>query len=391
MIESPPFRHIGLAIPLILILSTSLRPAFKYGDGLVILVLYLVIVAALLAVWASVTPGNSLRRITSSWTFHGGMIIGWLALSVYFYPLADALKLQRLGQDQDDCLISGSIALLRFENPYLEPTYFGNPCSPLPGAILPYVPFVALGVFSIAGVFFLSLTVFAVGSQLGKVRSGLFLAILAGTPLVLELLVNGSDFIFIGCALVVLGLVIENTSYQSRRWLVFFSAVLAGLISSTRINMPIVLVFFVILLLLSRARGRFTAIGISILVSVGPAALIYVSNPYSFTPLHLLSKGQKLLPGWTLFAVLLVTAICLSVVFLSKKVSEKSVNFKLLLVTAPSVVSLSFADLASRSFEFAIWEGASYLMIIIPALSLLLAQNLAGRVEEIEGHHPIRI
>jgi len=52
-----------------------------------------------------------------------------------------------LGQDQGDCTVIVIKQLVVLDFPYDETSYFGNPCSPLFGALVFFIPFVILGAF----------------------------------------------------------------------------------------------------------------------------------------------------------------------------------------------------------------------------------------------------
>ena len=73
-----------------------------------------------------------------------GTLIAILAVFVCLYPVAKA-GIVGQGSDADNALNIATRALLRGRFPYYQPTYLGNPISPLPGSLLLAVPFVLLG------------------------------------------------------------------------------------------------------------------------------------------------------------------------------------------------------------------------------------------------------
>jgi len=122
-------------LALIVILSTSLGPASKclgssvcafVYEGLAILILY------------SLSRSGLLRSRLLSKGFDWSVGILFLAVSASFYQAADPLKETLQAQDQDDCTIIVVRQLLAFEFPYRQMAYFGNPCNPLFGAVVPH-------------------------------------------------------------------------------------------------------------------------------------------------------------------------------------------------------------------------------------------------------------
>jgi hypothetical protein len=373
----------GSILLLGIILSTSLRPAFKYAGGLPVFLAFSFVVVYLYLSWSSVSRfGRTIRLVSSRLDFQAFIIAVFAVLTAIYYPLADALKLQMLGQDQDDCLIQGAGALLDLRNPYLEPTYFGNPCSPLPGAIVPYLPFVALGVFSIAGPFFFAIAILLSGRALGLVTSGLMLALLASTPLLLELLVNGSDFVWMGFGLVVSIFALDRKIFKSHTLNDVMAIAIFGLLASTRVNMPILLGFFLVFLLARRDRRALWMSLAASVIAILPSALIYFNNPEAFTPLHLVGKGERLLPGVWLWLMIGASILSLAVVWYGVK-RRCSTAPLVLAVLSPSVISLSVSDLVARGWDFADWEAASYLMVLIPLLALVLATRTKSRFQNL--------
>ena len=365
---------------LFLLVISSLRPAFKYLNGLPEFLAFAILVFSLLLLWVSRrNVGSFLRSLSRSGYFQVLLVVILGVVTAIFYPMADALKYQGLGQDQDDCLIQGSLALASGKSPYEETTYFGNPCSPLFGAIVPYVPFVLLGVFALAGPVILGATAAAVRLARGPLVAGLTLSLLVATPLTLELLVNGSDFIWIGFGLVILGLALgREFPFLSSSGNDLTAAALVGLLASTRVNMPILLGLYLLILLSRRRKSGFVLFGLAASIALLPSFLIYAADPSGFTPLHLIGKGMLLFPGGSL-AILIIIGLGMLLAlrkFLDLGFRSSSL---LLLLVGSNVVPLSIADLIARGFDFGAWEGASYLMVVYPLVALQIATHFSSR------------
>lgn len=319
------------------------------------------------------------RAISSSYFIFGIPLV--LALvSTIFYPLADALKLSMQGQDQDDCTILGIEALIVGANPVATPTYFGNPCSNLLGAILPHAPFVLSNLMGLAGpAFFLVTVAYFFRSGFGRLEIGLFVAIIGGTPATLELMVNGSDFVFIGFgalwSLLALNSFLSSPNSRVFSWLV----TIVSMVASSRINMPIFAVpFGIALLSFKRWLIPFSMI-VSLLIVV-PNGLVYLSSPGDFAPLHLIGKGQTLVPG-AFYPIMVIVSLSLIGVAWYRYIQSKSSTTELVLTCfAPHLIFLAFGDLIfNRQFDIFWWEGANYLYLITPLCSYAYLMMLGAR------------
>lgn len=368
---------VGL-LALLLVMLPAMRPAEKYLGTWLWWIPYAIICGGLIYSLVSNPRGLVARGLSSRWFIFGTPTL-LAVISTIFYPFADALKFEMQGQDQDDCTILGVNALLSGEHPFDTPSYFGNPCSPMVGALIPFVPFVVSNLVGLAGPVFFGIAVLVLYfSKADRLHLGGFVAIVAGTPATLELMVNGSDFVFIGCMALVAVLLLarsDNPSFFRTPQMVQL-AVLVGLVASARISMPIFALPFGMVLLQRRNRWlTFTALTSSIILI--PNLWIYLSSPEDFSPLHLVAKGQSLVPG--AFYVLMFATTAVAVIFgaanWSKgKLDEISLT---LIIFAPHLIFLAFGDLVfARQFDIFWWEGANYLYLITPLLTWFAVQKL---------------
>jgi hypothetical protein len=356
---------------LLLITLPALRPAEKYlGSWLWWIPYFLVCISLIHHVTKKQTA--SISKLLRSPVFIWGVPFVLAVISTIFYPRADALKLEMQGQDQDDCTILGVNAIFLGANPVSTPTYFGNPCSNMLGAIIPHIPFVLMGLMGLAGPIFLAIAVAILYfRKVDRLQIGLFVAIVAGTPASLELMVNGSDFVFIGFMSLVSSILVSNSvssNFLSNK--VFYPlALLVGLIASTRINMPIFALPFGLILLTRKNRWLLFTFLVSLIVIV-PNLIVFLSSPDDFAPLHLISKGQSLVPGVFYFLMFAATGVAIVlgyVLWRKSKVDELSL---VLLIVSPHLIFLAFGDLIfNRRFDFFWWEGANYLFLLTPMLA----------------------
>ena len=355
---------------LLIVLLPALRPAEKYLGSWIWWVPYAIICASILSALV-LQKTRLLAKIVSSRLFIFGIPSFMATLSTVFYPRADALKLQMQGQDQDDCTILGVDAIFSGANPVATATYFGNPCSNLLGAIIPHIPFALSNLMGLAGPAFFLITLLVLHlSKVNRLHLGVFVAIIAGTPASLELMVNGSDFVFIGFMSLVAVLLVSKTQFGRKLGKASLTAltILVGLIASTRINMPIFALPFGLIMLSRKAQWLLFTFGVSAIVFV-PNVLVYLSNPEEFAPLHLIEKGQSLVPGTFYILMFATTAVALvlgTISWWQRKLDELEL---VLVIVSPHLLFLAFGDLVfNRQFDVFWWEGANYLYLLTPML-----------------------
>ncbi len=356
---------------LFLIILPALRPAEKYLGSWLWWVPYAAICLSIVFFVAR-NSSSILSKVLSSKTFIFGIPSFMAVVSTLFYPLADSLKLTMQGQDQDDCTILGVNALFSGANPVSTPTYFGNPCSNLLGAIFPHIPFVWSNLMGLAGPgFFFAAILFLYFSGVNRLRIGMFVAVMAATPATLELMVNGSDFVFIGFMSLVAVLLVNRTAIdgQFRKVHLAVLTVLVGLISSTRINMPIFAIPFGLIMLFRRKNWVVFTLVVTTIVVI-PNLIVYLADPANFAPLHLVSKGQTLVPGVFYLLMLGSSVLAIGVGFLAWSKNVVSELSLVLLIFSPHLIFLAFGDLVfNRQFDVFWWEGANYLYLLTPMLA----------------------
>lgn len=353
---------------------SSLRPSFKYLDSLLPGIGFIILMSLLIMIANLLLRNILLARLVSSpsaWY----LLIGILGtVTVFYYPLADGLKAQLGGWDQDDCLFLGVENLFRGVNPYQDLTYLGNPCSPGFGALALYFPFIVAGIFSLAPIAWMIGNQFIISRTVqDDLRAGIFVVVISSSPMTLELLVNGSDIVVMGFGLLLSGILLD-WAIQTRKVLpLVFVGAFVGLVASMRINLILlVLVTGVYAFIRLRARGFWFTVS-SGLVAVTPSLLIYLSNPDIFTPLHLVGKSQTIVP-FPLYVLMALFTIVFLVIG-SSMVSKKNLGITefTTLVFAPHIILLSVSALAVRGWDFFNWEAAHYLYVLTPALAFIVS------------------
>ena len=116
--------------------------------------------------------------------------------------------------------------------------------------------------------------------------------------------------------------------------------------------------------------------GVSAIVLI-PNMLVYLSNPEKFAPLHLIAKGQSLVPGIFYILMFATTAVAIvlgSISWWQGKLDELKL---VLVVVSPHLLFLAFGDLAfNRQFDVFWWEGANYLYLLTPMLTWFAVTRL---------------
>lgn len=366
-------------------IAPNARPIFKYLTAFqpLALLTYAVAVIALIYFLAQKNTTAHFKKWIGS---YGYILFVLLAVSVviwFLYPIADGLKLQMRGSDQDDCVIIGSTKLLNLSHPYTQRTYFGSPCSPGLGMLLLYLPFVLLKIYPLGAIFFAVLAIFTIQRYTSDTyEAAVFTTLLFTSIFTMEMLVVGSDLFLLGCGLIVLSFNVVHAIKKKTLSKVLWLAVLAGLLASTRVNFLVIVPIISVFIYMHWRKGGLVFAALSFCVAVLPSVYVYFLSPLQFTPLHLLGKSDYLLQGGLkeIASVISVLAFLIGSYFVKKSINH--IPAALFLSLAPSLIALAIGDLLLRGGDFAQWEGANYLLPILP-LSLAILTNRIIQYDEV--------
>ena len=349
-----------------LVIIPSLRPITKYVDDKFniqpLLYIFTIIIGIITITYLS---KNYLRKVFSTPIPLILMAIGLAAASYFLYPIADGLREIGGGSDADDAIILAVQNLLNGGHPYAAKTYFGNPLSPGPGILFLYTPFIALDVYWLVAPMLFLFTFLLVskcyGWHVGNTSSIATLSCL----LWWELFVVGGDLPIVGMMFLVAALLSFKVR-QPRDVLII--ALFVGLIASSRI------VFAYFPLLLAAAHWNISRRTATTIALVGTATTLSLHTVMAATldapypPLHLLTKGGSIIPKSLIHSGLAACAV-VGVWMLYKlyrghihSQANRLLFIFMGLITPLSIVAL--ADLATRGWNLAAWEGANY---FIPA------------------------
>lgn len=367
------YRIIGYNTLIFFVLLPGIRAIFKYLPEYA----WLVVIAEALAVIFVANSGGKWNKKLFGNAYLLTLLLMLATLALYMmYPVADGLKAVMRGSDQDDCVVLGALRLLAGQNPYLDLTYFGNPCSTGFGVLLYYLPFVLFNAYFLGGIFSIVVVMAALLRSTGRLEdAGFFFFLLFSCVAVPELLVVGSDLIFVGSGIALLVLLVRPLA-DSKQWgMLFLSALLCGVLASSRVNF-LVLVPLIAFLLFSRWRsGAFLFVVFGAIIAFLPSLLIYLSDPQAFTPLHLLHKAQVIMPRGILIVAALVSVGMAIVGYFMVRRSAQALPLAVFLSLLPGLLTLSLGDLYGRGWNPALWEGANYLIPLLPIAALLVVEQ----------------
>lgn len=332
--------------------------------------------------WSGLQEGRLAALAASKWLALGLFATVLLTMLVV-YPKADALKFHMAGSDQDDALIIGAGDILA-GSPYASPTYFGNPQSAGPGWILIALPFSVTGAYWL---FFPSLLAglgLALKRRTGSWRMGNLFLLIASTGLLFwDLTAVGSDMFAWGCAAVLALLAVEAFAPRSPIHLTWLAMLLGCLATGRIVFLPFPLLAG-LFLWRRGARQRALAIGIGgLAVALALHLGFFLWTKGSYAPLHLVSKGFRLLdiiPPWVFASAMAAgCALFLLVYRLAKGGIDQWMLATWVAIGLPLAL-ISFSDLASKEFDFALWGGANYMGPALPFLLGWMAWEEQGPV-----------
>lgn len=299
-----------------------------------------------------------------------GTLIAILAVFVCLYPAAKS-GIVGQGSDADNALNIATRALLRGRFPYYQPTYLGNPISPLPGSLLLAVPFVLLGNSAYQNLFWIAAFFVLAREWLESGPQALLLLwiILALSPVVWWELATGADLLSNSIYVLVLMLVLvrsipkPNLTSLSKTPL----SILVGISISSRANFAFTLPLVFSILVQSagwKCAAKYT--GLACLAAGAVTFPFYLNDPRGFTPIHILKKLSGLDPTLPHAALVMTLAMAGLALVLSCQRMDRSGTVLLrncaLLLSFPVLFLVLLNSIQARSLElYWVPHGTSFL------------------------------
>jgi hypothetical protein len=321
--------------------------------------------AVSIAIIAAITFLPTIRQhplARSRWLLIG-LISIFFVEALAIYPVVDARKTFGGGSDQDDAIIQAADQLRAGHFPYADRTYLGNPITPGPGWVMLNTPAVEVHAYPLQAPILIAIAAWLLWT-IAPTAAVLFAAILALTPGLHLLIINGSDLPTLSAALLILCLTVYSRPLFGRvAWVILF-----GMVATARLNL-IVLPIAVLALRRDWKTSRAWLETFSTLVIAATLHwLFYRVSPTQYTPLHILTKAHTYLTGVT--PVLILCAIACIYLLLRYKAETSAQMAALLgLFLLLSHLPAAIGSLRYVHGDLAHWEGYEYLSVSILCLA----------------------
>lgn len=288
---------------------------------------------------------------TTTMLIMAGLLLLMGLLFMLIYPTVNTAQ-PGLGSDRDDALNMAVQALLHGEHPYRQPTYLGNPVTPLPGALLLALPFVLLGNSAYQNLFWLAAFAVTVGAQGRRPGYGVWvLALLLLSPALWQDFLTGGDllanslYVSVFSIWLIAGAGKRRTSALSLPGLSLLLGL--GLASRPHFSLILPLVFAVI----ARERSWQSAaacLGVTLATMAALIVPLYLFDPAAFTPLHVAGKLQQFNVVLPYAAFWLPATLILVSLVAAAGANAGNVLFRLTLVLAVPIVAAAALDSLSE-------------------------------------------
>ena len=314
-------------------------------------------------------------------------IVVVLAVTLFVYPRAN-VHVAMHGSDRDDALFQATNALLHGSYPYTNPTYLGNPITPMPGALLLAIPFVLAHNVGLANVFWCAL-LFVTAQWWWRDSRPALVALLVslGSPEVMHDIATGGDLFANGVyvAILILLAVVLITRSNTNAFLKAGAIALLGIGLSSRPTywfcLPVVFQY------VRRRVGLRTALGWSAIAVTMLATLtapFYFASPKGFAPVHLAAKmenGGGILPHANIVVPALTAALALGSM-MPRLGSPNALLFAVGLIVAAPTYLLTIVNFRGATSHNA-WEFLEFGMGATGPFALALGGFIGHRLRMI--------
>ena len=386
------FKNPGLWVLSICTIVPSLRPIAKYLPSSIFFIVLPVYCIAVVCFNATFFRALQSRKIPGF--FHSKVLFGLLLAIItianfFMYPIADNLKKNMRGSDQDDAIIQTGQTLLSGHNPYHAHLYTGFPISPGPGIVLLSIPFAAYNRYFLLTPCALLIMGLLLARTTGSfLFASAFLALMGSSIAFWEIMVVGSDMIAIG-------LLFAMATLWLFRWQLHLPAkvdspgfsvnlktftvmVFAAMVATSRILFIELVPLWSLLLYKINKRSALIFFGLTMTLTMALHFIFYIQDPHAYTPLHVIGKGRNLL-GPILSLAGAATTIAMGIwIFVQTRPTLPSWILSLGLGCGVPLTFVAVGDLITRNWVLAKWEGANYLIIFVPLLYLFYLFNAAA-------------
>ncbi len=370
----------------LLTIVPSLRPIAKYlpTHFLIFTVAYGLASLGAITVIINFLAGKHRSRFINSKTLFSLIVVVITAVNFFIYPIADGLKKELRGSDQDDAIIQTGQMLLSGHNPYHAHLYTGNKISPGPGIILLAIPFSGYSRYFLFTPCALLITGLITADLTGSfLFASAFLLLLALDPVFWEIMVAGSDMIVIGILFAIAtallykwqlvnhGIGCQPAKNSARNWISgLVIAIFCAAIATSRVIFIELIPLWTLFLYKTNKRSALYFFCTSLTFALALHLSFYLPDPPAYSPLHIIGKGEKLVSPMLRIVAALVAVFAGLWIALKTQQTLTSWMISLAIACAVPLAGASFGDLITHHWNFSIWEGANYLMIISPIICM---------------------
>ena len=290
----------------------------------------------------------------------------------YIYPLANARsQTANSGSTGDDAMIIAANTLKTSAKLYDVTINQLAPISPGPGWILLNSGFVLGNIYFLLTPFYIFLLGFFIKKYNQISTANLFLIFFSISAVFWELLFNGHDIVAFSIALFLILLIVFQVlrqKYTPEKAILI--GIILGLVSTSRIIF-IFYPFFIFLLLYEVQKKNsylllISSVGINLILNV----YFFTVNDY-FQPLHVFFKAKRIL-GTELILILTLFIAIFLYYFIKQKKYFQDWFFKAFILFSLLFIPIVYSDLIRINFEFTKWEGANYIVPLIPFYLFLI-------------------
>ena len=390
-------KNPGLWVVSICTIVPSLRPIAKYLPASIFFIAAPVYCIAAVGVNAAFFRGLRSGKIPDffrSKVFFGLLLAIITCVNFFGYPIADNLKKDMRGSDQDDAIIQTGQTLLSGHNPYHAHLYTGFSISPGPGIILLSIPFAAYARYFLLTPCALLIMGLLIARTTGSfLFASAFLALLGSSFAFWEIMIVGSDMIAIGLLFAmatlwlfsrqlrahVLGNAPVKSTFKASSGKLESIAIMifAAMVATSRILFIELVPLWSLLLFKINKRSALVFFCCTTILTVALHYIFYIQDPHAYTPFHVIGKGKDLMGPILGAAGAASTLVMGIVIFMRTRPTLPSWMMSLGLGCGVPLAFVALGDLITRNWEFAKWEGANYLMIFVPLLYLHYIFNAA--------------
>ena len=367
----------------------SIRVFFKYVDVLPLVALALFVIAVVGLCQLVVRSDRLLSVVAHPATLMLALIVLLVVVSV-MYPMADSLKLQNRGSDQDDCVRVLVNHVFALRAPFGYGT-FHDPCSTGPTEFFVYFPVqISTGYFVLVPSLSLLLGVWVLRQAVDLPAAVLLSLTQFSSVLFVQMAVIGSDLIIVGW-LFAAAIVTSRKGLQTASVaLTFVGAVSYALFAGSRLPLAMVTIASMVVLLVTCGSVAWRVAVPATLITMATYGGSYLIAPSSFTPGHLVRKSGRVvrdLAGDSLLPLAIAVGVLAAAVVIALALSQTrqflglhyfSMNATLILIP---MAAAAIWDLRRRSGDLGSWEGLHYLYVAVPAVLVMVANWLRAESE----------